>query len=30
MICVINGEPVLTGVVSWGQGCAWEGYPGKF
>lgn len=30
LICVDNGEPVLTGVVSWGFGCARPNFPGLF
>ena len=28
VICDVDGSAVLTGVISWGIGCAGEGYPG--
>ena len=28
LICDIEGKAALVGVVSWGNGCAFEGYPG--
>ncbi|CAG5104899.1 Oidioi.mRNA.OKI2018_I69.chr1.g1651.t1.cds [Oikopleura dioica] len=30
LICPINGRATLSGVVSRGTGCAWEGYPGLY
>jgi len=30
LVCDDNGRPVLYGVVSWGIGCAWTGYPGIY
>jgi len=30
LACIFDGQPVLTGVVSWGMGCADQGYPGLY
>ena len=30
LICPINGRATLSGVVSRGTGCAWQGFPGIY
>jgi len=30
LICDDDGKAVLYGVVSWGIGCAWTGFPGVY
>ena len=30
LVCAEDGKPVLYGVVSWGNGCAGEDFPGLY
>jgi secreted trypsin-like serine protease len=29
-VCYVDNHWVLVGIVSWGEGCAWEGAPELF
>ena len=30
LVCNVDGKATITGIVSWGIGCAREGYPGVY